>query len=244
MGAVLDGHVSVPLYQRVKDHLKCSIENGSYEPGTQIPTETELARDFSVGRVTVRRAIEELVGEGYLTKQQGRGTFVNTPKMLRKVHQKDDVQSFSDACRENGMEPGAHVVAREIIPADETLARFFGIELGTELICISRVRTADGIPVLLENNSYPLPEFDFLRDADMEDCSIFRLVGERTGRFPASSEPCTLEISRADADMASMLSVPVGEPMFFMSVGFLDEEDRPFCFGRQFYVGSRYSFDI
>lgn len=238
------GGSPTPLYQQVKDHLKTDVENGIYAAGEQIPTEIELAKTFSVGRVTVRRAIEELVEEGYLTKQQGRGTFVNAPKMVRKVHQKDDVQSFTDACRENGMQAGAHVISRTVVDADAELASFFGVDVDAKLICITRVRTADGMPVLLENNYYPLPEFTLLEREPLDDRSIFSVVGELTGHYPDSSNPCKLEISRADADTASMLSVPVGEPLFFMSVGFLDAEGIPFCFGRQYYVGSRYSFDI
>ena len=76
---------SVPLYQHVMHEIRGKIESGEYQSGSQIPTELELSTDYNVGRVTVRRAIEELVGEGLLTKQQGRGTFVNAPKLMRKV---------------------------------------------------------------------------------------------------------------------------------------------------------------
>ena len=107
MDAHLDGGSSAPLYQQVLDLLKSDIEQGTYPVDSQIPTELELSKMYGVGRVTVRRAIEELVGEGYLTKRQGRGTFVTATKIIRKVHQKDDVQSFTQACAENGMKAGA-----------------------------------------------------------------------------------------------------------------------------------------
>lgn len=113
MDAHLDGGSSAPLYQQVLDLLKSDIEQGTYPVDSQIPTELELSKMYGVGRVTVRRAIEELVGEGYLTKRQGRGTFVTATKIIRKVHQKDDVQSFTQACAENGMKAGARVVARQ-----------------------------------------------------------------------------------------------------------------------------------
>lgn len=199
---------------------------------------------YGVGRVTVRRAIEELVGEGYLTKRQGRGTFVTATKIIRKVHQKDDVQSFTQACAENGMKAGARVVARKTVAADRDLASFFGLDEGSDLILVSRVRTADGVPVLFENNYYPVDGFEFLKDIGLSNCSIFEAVGERTGRYPCSSDPCRLEIARAGIDAARELKVPVGEPLFFMNAGFLDSNGERFCYGRQYYVGSRYSFDI
>lgn len=129
----------------------------------------------------MRRAIEELVQQGYLTKRQGKGTFVNAPKLKRKIRQKDDVQSFSDACRANGMEPGACVISRKILPADSTEAQFFGVPVGTDLICVERVRTADGVPVMLENNIYVYEDNAYLSTAPLSNQSIFEFVRNRTG---------------------------------------------------------------
>lgn len=89
-----DGKAAIPLYQQVIDIIKNEIDSGAYKAGARIPNEFELAESYKVGRVTVRRAIEELVQQGYLTKRQGKGTFVNAPKLKRKIRQKDDVQSF------------------------------------------------------------------------------------------------------------------------------------------------------
>ena len=89
-----DGKAAIPLYQQVIDIIKNEINSGAYKAGARIPNEFELAESYKVGRVTVRRAIEELVQQGYLTKRQGKGTFVNAPKLKRKIRQKDDVQSF------------------------------------------------------------------------------------------------------------------------------------------------------
>ena len=238
---------AVPLYQQVMDDLKGEIARGVYASGSRIPSEMELAKYYGVGRITVRRAIEELSRAGYLNRQQGRGTFVCAPKLKRKIRQKDDVQSFSDACRVNGMEPGARVISRKILPADSTEAQFFGVPVGTDLICVERVRTADGVPVMLENNAFVLADHPYLQtlaDKDLTDNSIFALVAEHSGRAPLKSDPCTVEIALADAQVASLLEVPVGEPLFYMEAYFTDEDERPLLLGRQKIVGSRYVFDI
>ena len=186
-----DGKAAIPLYQQVIDIIKNEINSGAYKAGARIPNEFELAENYKVGRVTVRRAIEELVQQGYLTKRQGKGTFVNAPKLKRKIRQKDDVQSFSDACRVNGMEPGACVISRKILPADSTEAQFFGVPVGTDLICVERVRTADGVPVMLENNIYVYEDNAYLSTAPLSNQSIFEFVRNRTGRTPAFTDPCT-----------------------------------------------------
>lgn len=235
---------AVPLYQQVMDDLKGEIARGVYAAGSRIPSEMELAKSYGVGRITVRRAIEELSRAGYLNRQQGRGTFVCAPKLKRKIRQKDDVQSFSDACRVNGMEPGARVISRKMLPADSTEAQFFGVPVGTDLICVERVRTADGVPVMLENNIYVYEDNAYLSTAPLSNQSIFEFVRNRTGRTPAFTDPCTLEIACASPEVARLLAVPVGEPLFYMEAFFFDEQRRPFIIGRQRIVGSRYVFDI
>ena len=235
---------AVPLYQQVMDDLKGEIARGVYPAGSRIPAEMELAKSYGVGRITVRRAIEELSRAGYLNRQQGRGTFVCAPKLKRKIRQKDDVQSFSDACRVNGMEPGVCVISRKILPADSTEAQFFGVPVGTDLICVERVRTADDVPVMLENNIYVYEDNAYLSTAPLSNQSIFEFVRNRTGRTPAFTDPCTLEIACASPEVARLLAVPVGEPLFYMEAFFFDEQRRPFIIGRQRIVGSRYVFDI
>lgn len=169
---------------------------------------------------------------------------VNAPKLKRKIRQKDDVQSFSDACRVNGMEPGACVFrgryCRRIPPKHSSLV--FPLEL--DLICVERVRTADGVPVMLENNIYVYEDNAYLSTAPLSNQSIFEFVRNRTGRTPAFTDPCTLEIACASPEVARLLAVPVGEPLFYMEAFFFDEQRRPFIIGRQRIVGSRYVFDI
>lgn len=163
---------AVPLYQQVMDDLKGEIARGVYAAGSRIPAEIELAKSYGVGRITVRRAIEELSRAGYLNRQQGRGTFVCAPKLKRKIRQKGDVQSFTEGCAANDMVPGARLVSRTVVAATHEDAAFFGVEPGCELIVVERVRTADGIPVMLENNAFVLidhPYLQTLADEDLTD---------------------------------------------------------------------------
>ena len=142
------------------------------------------------------------------------------------------------------MEPGACVISRKILPADSTEAQFFGVPVGTDLICVERVRTADGVPVMLENNIYVYEDNAYLSTAPLSNHSIFEFVRNRTGRTPAFTDPCTLEIACASPEVARLLAVPVGEPLFYMEAFFFEEQRRPFIIGRQRIVGSRYVFDI
>lgn len=73
----------IPLYQQLKEEIKAAIKNGTFPSGTKIPTESELSEKFNVSRITVRRAVQELCQEDYLSKKQGKGTFV---KQIGRAH--------------------------------------------------------------------------------------------------------------------------------------------------------------
>ena len=86
---------SAPLYQQIFEEIKGAIEAGDYVPKERIPSEPELSERYGVSRITVRRAVEELCAEGYLVKQQGRGTFVSTPHINRRLLQYTAARSFT-----------------------------------------------------------------------------------------------------------------------------------------------------
>ena len=115
---------NAPLYQQIYDEIKDAIEKGVYAPKERIPSELELAEQYEVSRITVRRAVEELCSDGYLVKQQGRGTFVSTPHINRQFHA-STLQTFTALCAGNGMKAGAHVIDRQIVPARQNEMEFF-----------------------------------------------------------------------------------------------------------------------
>jgi GntR family transcriptional regulator len=80
MPGALDKQLAVPLYHQLQGVLKTEIESGKWRPGEQIPTESRLAEDFGVSKITVRQALQELVDLGYIRREHGRGTFVSQRK--------------------------------------------------------------------------------------------------------------------------------------------------------------------
>ncbi len=234
---------AAPLYQQIFEEIKAAIEEGRYQPKERIPSEPELAERYGVSRITVRRAVEELCAEGYLVKQQGRGTFVSTPRINRQLLQYKVARSFTDVCRDNGMEPGARLVNRQIVPVRAEEAKFLGLDENALLLYIKRIRTADGQPIFEENVFLPYERFQALLREPLEDVSLFDLITDLNDGLPPSKTPQrTVAAVRATAEQASELAISVGDPLLFLNVHFSDENDRPLCIGRQYYVGSRYRF--
>jgi GntR family transcriptional regulator len=69
----------MPLYERVRQSIAASIADGTHTPGDKLPSESRLAEDLGVNRLTVRRAIEDLARAGVVESRQGSGTFVSAP---------------------------------------------------------------------------------------------------------------------------------------------------------------------
>ena len=143
---MLDANAAVPLYAQLEQKIESQIANRALHPGDRLPTEAQLARENGISVITVRKAIDGLVRKGLLECKQGKGTFVSHHKLQRNMKK---LQSFSDMCRQMGMKPGARMVENHLVPASAPIARRLGVDAGSSVIYISRLRLADGVfPVL------------------------------------------------------------------------------------------------
>lgn len=245
MPSELNPQSSSPLYQQVMDDIMRDIASGLYRPGEKIPSETDLGDIYDVSRITVRRAVKELVEQGKLTKRQGKGTFVNEVEESPSSFQNDDiVQSFSKTCEANGVVPGAVLVSRGMAKLPADVAQFFGGTLDGHAVQVKRVRTADGKPLMVEDNLFDPARYQFLLEEDLDDCSIFSLIEERTGLVPRNSDSCVLSMERVDSELASLLQVPENEPLFSVRGEYLDQYGNPMFVGFQHVVGKHYSFRL
>ena len=142
----LDKKSQLPLYAQLMKEIKDQIRKGTYKEGDQIPTEGELSAAYQVSRITVRRTIEELCSQGFLVKRQGKGTFVEIPKIYRKI-ENDNNMSFSEACRSNGRKPSSHIISCHIMEMQEWQQDFFKPE-HTKIYHIERILSADNLPII------------------------------------------------------------------------------------------------
>ncbi|HEM3178212.1 TPA: GntR family transcriptional regulator [Streptococcus suis] len=237
---MLDNKGQIPLYIQIKNSLKEQIQDGQYKSGQKIPTEPELGEIFQVSRVTVRKAIEDLVNEGYLIKKQGKGTFVNHKTLKRKMSL---ILGFSASCREAGLEPSSQVLKVEVIDAPQSVAEKLGLTPSDKVIYIQRKRCADGVPIFLENNYYDYKRFSFLLDEDLEE-SVYDICAKH-GIHPAKrGKNSMFEIVTANRFLASLLGVSVGTPFFYMDVVIQEEDGTPVHVGHQYYLGEYYKFDM
>ena len=108
--ARVDRDDPVPLYHQLYRILLDKITSGAWRPGDLIPSEKELGQQYQSSRITIRQTLQQLAADGYLSREQGRGTFVAEPKM-RGVQ---GFASFTDDMRNRGLIPGSKIINQEI----------------------------------------------------------------------------------------------------------------------------------
>ncbi len=132
--------------------------NGEYAPGQQIPTEQELMKQYNVSRITVRRAIQELINEKYLIKSQGKGTFVSQTRPSRELVK---LKSFTEDCEDNHQVAKSQVLSVTVDKANKHDISRLGVSAEDKVIHITRLRFRDDVPLLIEHSYYPYPKYEF-----------------------------------------------------------------------------------
>ncbi len=229
---------SIPLYMQLKEELLNAIQTGELSYGKKIPTEPELSEKYSISRITVRRAIEDLCKEGYLSKKQGKGTFVQEHKIQRKIQH---LLSFSESCEANGMKPSSIVNQKNIIVLSDDLAAEMEEKPGNKAIFTQRIRLADGIPIMCENNYFPYERYSFLLEEPLDN-SLYKMLAEKYNINVRIATNSYVDVVRASGDVARLLQVANGEPLFYEHCQIYDRNKQLVHIGKQYIVGDRYRF--
>lgn len=174
----IDAQSKAPLYYEIKRNLHELIDSGKLSPGDLLPGESELGQCYGVNRLTVRQAVGELVNEGLLRRERGRGTFVCPPK---PTHAMLRTTGFSERMREEGRQPSSQVLKFAVVEASAKIAGLLHLEPGAQVYELSRLRVADGKPQLLETTHLPYALFPGLEDVDFGRESLYSMLDSRFG---------------------------------------------------------------
>ncbi len=233
--ASLDLSSPLPKYYQLKEIIRSMIESEELKEGEPIPPERKFCEQYGVSRMTTRQAIVELVNEGLLYREQGKGTFVASRKMKQEAER---LASFTEDMARRGMEATSRIVDTEVAEAGPVVSRVLGVDEGRELVRIQRVRNADQEPMALET-SYLLREVaGDLLDLDLSVHSIYDELRKR-GVSIAWAEQ-SYEATVINEFECRHLGVPLGSPAFLLERVTYDETDRAFEYVKSTYRGDRY----
>ncbi|EOD56652.1 histidine utilization repressor [Aeromonas molluscorum] len=189
------------LYLQIKQHILDGIRSRHYEAGDRIPTEAALCEQFGVSRMTVNKALRELVADGWLNRTAGSGSFVadrRTESTLLAI------RNIAEEIAEQGADYSARVIRLERQAADEKVAVQLGLRVGAPIFHSLIVHQADGEPLQLEErfvDARQLPgygEQDFTRQTPnrylMEVCPLSEMEHVVEAVLPSAGEAGLLQI--------------------------------------------------
>jgi GntR family transcriptional regulator len=217
----------VPLYYQIANVLQARIFSGTNPPGSLLGTENDLALEFGVSRITVRKAIETLGRDGLLEPRRGRGTFVSTaprPVAPTALHVfLDDILTRAEILK---------VVDNDFaeIPATAQVARRLGVKAGTRVVHVQRQVTATD-PAASVWVTYFIP-LDVWRSLDCHRRTE-KLLPEidRTPGLRLSQGREMIHALAADAETAARLDIPLGTPVLRVEREYCTDTGRTVVFG-------------
>ncbi len=217
----------LPLWREVVLALRTDIQLGVLASGDRLPTEADLCRRFGVSRFTARRALSELEREGVIRLEPNRGAYVGDDTFPYALGVRT---RFSENLRRIGIEPGRVIRRSRIEPADVLTREELGLAAGAEVLIIEGMSEADGLPLTVSENRYPLDRFRGLDDAVRHDASYtnalarFGVADYRRLRTRIGARLPTVEEAR-------LLRIPRTRPVIATESVDVDADGRPICFG-------------
>lgn len=205
---MLDKKKDVPLYVQLKEELIKKIEN-EMEIGALLPTEKELESQYNVSRMTVRSAIDELKNEGFVTKQQGKGTFVNQKKMTQDV---GTIFSWTEEMKlQNKQSQTTIIDMKEAVPSKEVM-KSLKIQNGEKVITLTRVRQVDNEPIVIMVNYLKEKYVPELLKDGLQSESLYEELETKYNIFLEKADEI-ITAREATAFEASMLNVSEGSAL-------------------------------
>lgn len=225
------------LYKKVKEDIEKKIKDGVYSPGDYIPCESELEGFYKVSRTTVRKAVTELVEEGFLTIIRGVGTKVAPSKLNSKG---SELMSFTELMKRQGIKPDVKDIHVKIGRGDDQVTSSLEIKPWEEYVEIYRVRTADGEPITTNVSYIPLsviPNGDVsVFDSFM---SLYGVLEDKCNVVISTVEDSMTAVA-ATSKQAEVLGINRNDPLLSIERHSYDRNGKTVEWSRIFIRGDRY----
>ncbi|MGY3716976.1 GntR family transcriptional regulator [Sutcliffiella cohnii] len=225
----------VPIYFQLENLIKEMIDTRELKPGDVVPSEREYAEKYGISRMTVRQAMKNLTSEGYLERKRGKGTFVAIKKLEQSLN---FLTSFSEEMRARGMVPTTKVLDFNIISADKFMATKLGIEEGSPVYEVTRLRFGDDIPIAYQI-FYTSVDLVPSLTKEMAEQSIYRYIERESGLSFISAEH-EIEAKVALQEEANALGVKVGHPILYISRIGYSHNEKPLEYAESYFRGDYY----
>lgn len=225
-----------PRYAQLYRHISGLIRSGALEAEAQLPPERDLAEMADVSRVTVRKAVAQLVDEGVLEQRRGAGTFVR-PVPPRLEQSLSNLISFTEHMQQRGKTSSSQVLQRGLYPPRPEEQMALGLLTGQRVARVERLRSADGQAMALEWSS--LPE-DILPDPFLVQTSLYSVLRD-LGCAPVRAVQRVTAVNLEPGEAQLLNLAPGAAVLRIDRTGYL-ASGRPIEFTRGLYRSDIYDF--
>ncbi|MEJ9231611.1 phosphonate metabolism transcriptional regulator PhnF [Peribacillus butanolivorans] len=236
---MIDKNSPLPIYFQIEEQIKRQIESGEFQAHNALPSEREYAEQFEISRMTVRQAISNLVNDGYLYRQKGRGTFVADKKLEQQLN---GLTSFTEDMKARGLNPSSKLLSFEIIPANKKIANELHISTYAPVYEIKRIRLADDVPMALETMYMSANLIKGLTE-EIINLSLYQYI-ENYAKLKIDYATQTLESAIASDTEITHLAIPKHSPILFIQRNTFLQDGTPLEYVKSAYRADRYKFTI
>lgn len=226
-------------YTMIYDTLLRRIRRGTYPAEKMIPTERELTEEFDVTRNTIRRAIDELINEGYLYRKPGSGAFVCDRPVARSMERlsvNKDVE-----LRKRYKKMSIHVLSLRIISGTDIQQQILGLRSTAKIYYLQRVQYGDGKPIVYESIYLPCKYFSKLTKDECEVSMSDLVKAHALFDVSRSHYRVVAEAKESTKQTSSFLEVPIQTALLKLKMTVLVNK-KPYYYGSAYYPGNAFTF--
>lgn len=229
-----------PLYKQLYTLLRSSIEKGDFAEGDSIPPEMDLAQQYNISRVTVRRAMQLLVDEGLILRQAGKGSFVYAQRLRENLSQ---LTGFAEMMLKQYPDHVMEILGFEVIPAPPEIHTILALNAEANVVCIKRCHVLNHVPMAYTVIYLPKDIGGVLTPNNVANESIYSLIAQKTGEIIQSATQ-TIGALAADPGLAKRLEIPIGSPVLSVNRITYSHTKRPLEYIQLYYPGGRHELSM
>jgi len=229
---------TLPLCRKIREDLAVKIRSGQWRVDEEIPSEAALCLRYGVSRGTIRQALAELVQQGLIYRRQGRGSFVQRPKLEGSV-----LGSYRLYMSRAPLDARSHVLLCRSRPASKEVQRALGLTEREGIYELQRIRYVNGTPISLQVSYLPAGLCPGLEKVDLSKEALYTILEREYGVVFQRAEEF-IEPVLADARVARYLHIPRGSPVFLVERTSYMADDRVGEFRRGHMRGDLYRYRI
>ncbi|MBA2174208.1 GntR family transcriptional regulator [Halobacillus locisalis] len=227
----------MPMYYQIEEDLKQRMDRGEFASGDMIPSERELSLHYDVSRMTVRQAMSNMVNDGFLYREKGKGTFVAEKKIEQPLQ---GMTSFTEDMKQRGMKASSRLLGFETIVAPPEISRKLDLNDEEKVYRVQRIRFADQVPMAIETTFVPVNLLPTLTEQTVQG-SLYHFV-EAELELKIEKATQMIEATIADADQAELLQVASQSAVLHIERHSVLNDGTPFEVVKSAYRADRYKF--